>query len=427
MNSYAGRDGPAIMEQHPDPDNPPPRHDGTYIPTPEHTENRTMVRCLTPLHIQGFALSCYAWVYVFSDYPFRLAWINGGPSAVVFTWLVGVLGTSAVILSLAEVSSACPNIGGLYYFSARLAPQAYKGLAGFMTASCNIAGIVTSIPYVIFQLAELSANIRYALTYDTMTGEGQLTSSRELTYLYLIICLLVGILASAPSRIVAWYCSFGMFTNLVIFLSLSCTVLVIAPSHGTASFVFRTWAPNPVATGITNDAFAFIVACNMALNTFSGYDAVIYMTEECFRPTFALPAALWGSFLLVSGLGGVSLLMVLFSIQDPAQLLSANAVFGGQSPVSQILWDVMSARFQSGRAAAPFMALMAWSMFLSCLFLTIGAARKVYAMSRDRLLLGSAFWSVLEPWLLIPLRSTWLVVIIMVSQSHSLGLIDAVV
>lgn len=46
---------------------------------------------------------------------------------------------------------------------------------------------------------------------------------------------------------------------------------------------------------------------------------------------------------------------------------------------------------------------------------------------RDRLLLGSAFWSVLEPWLLIPLRSTWLVVIIMVSQSHSLGLIDAVV
>lgn len=59
---------------------------------------------------------------------------------------------------------------GLYYYSARLAPRAYKGLAGFMTASCNILGVVTSLPYIIMQVAQLLATIRYALTYDTMTG-----------------------------------------------------------------------------------------------------------------------------------------------------------------------------------------------------------------------------------------------------------------
>lgn len=39
-----------------------------------------------------------------------------------------------------------------------------------MTASCNILGVMTSLPYIIMQVAELLATIRYALTYDTMTG-----------------------------------------------------------------------------------------------------------------------------------------------------------------------------------------------------------------------------------------------------------------
>lgn len=59
----------------------------------------------------------------------------------------------------------------MYYYSARLAPQAYKGLAGFMTACCNILGVVTALAYVIMQLAQLLATIRYTITYDYLTGK----------------------------------------------------------------------------------------------------------------------------------------------------------------------------------------------------------------------------------------------------------------
>ncbi|MEW5304001.1 MAG: hypothetical protein WDW36_006644 [Sanguina aurantia] len=336
-----------------------------------------MVRCLTPLHIQGFALSCYTWVYVLSNDVFLQGWVNGGPSGVLYSWLVAAMGTSAVMLSLAEVSSACPHIG-----ARGSPPQAYKGLAGFMTASCNILGVMTSLPYIIMQVAELLATIRYALTYDTMTGEGRLTASWEVTCIYLGICVSLGLLASAPSRVVAAYCSFGLFTNLILFFSLSCTLLLLAPTHPTPSFSIHNWRSHPDITGITDGMLSFLAACNMGVNTFSGYDAALYMTEECFRPTFALPAALWRGFVIVFALGGVSLLMVLFSVQHPDRLLSPDAVFGGQGPVAQILWDVMEARFQSGRASAPFLALTTWSLFLICMFLVIGTSRKVYAMSR---------------------------------------------
>lgn len=59
---------------------------------------------------------------------------------------------------------------GLYYYSARLAPQAYKGVAGFMTAHCNLIGVITSLAFIVTQLAWLVSNIRYAVTYDYLTG-----------------------------------------------------------------------------------------------------------------------------------------------------------------------------------------------------------------------------------------------------------------
>lgn len=215
-----------------------------------------------------------------------------------------------------------------------------------------------------------------------LAGTGQLTTEYQLCYIYMATFLLMGILASAPSRVIAVYCSFAMFFNLILFFSFSLAVLIIAPTFNTADFVFRTWDPNSATTGIHSNLLSFLVACNMAVNALSGYDAVIYMTEETHLPTFKVPAAMLGSFALVAVLGAVSLVMMLFSIQDPDQLLSADAVFGGSSPVCQILWDVMEARFQSGSASACFMVLMASSLFLICVFLLIGTSRKVYAMSR---------------------------------------------
>lgn len=60
---------------------------------------------------------------------------------------------------------------GLYYYSARLAPQGYKGVAGFMTAHCNLFGVLTSIAYLVMELAWLIANMRYAATYDSSQGK----------------------------------------------------------------------------------------------------------------------------------------------------------------------------------------------------------------------------------------------------------------
>lgn len=71
-----------------------------------------MQRCLNLFQLSGFSVTCFTWLYVFTDQPFLSAWSNGGPVAIVYGGLFAIVGTGLVTLALAEVASACPSIGG---------------------------------------------------------------------------------------------------------------------------------------------------------------------------------------------------------------------------------------------------------------------------------------------------------------------------
>src|SRR6201996_3691206 len=59
---------------------------------------------------------------------------EGGPAIIVWGWpIVGLL-TLLVGLSMAEVCSSFPTAGGLYYWSAKLAPK--NGAAGSWLSGC---------------------------------------------------------------------------------------------------------------------------------------------------------------------------------------------------------------------------------------------------------------------------------------------------
>lgn len=84
----------------------------TESPSRAPTQHRTMERCLTLFHLQGFSLTCFTWVNVFTDQQFAVAWAQGGPPAILYGGMLAICGTALVTLSLAEVASACPSIGG---------------------------------------------------------------------------------------------------------------------------------------------------------------------------------------------------------------------------------------------------------------------------------------------------------------------------
>ena len=57
----------------------------------------------------------------------------GGPASMTLGWLVVATFNGCVALSMAEICSAYPTSGGLYYWSAKLAGKKWAPLASWVT------------------------------------------------------------------------------------------------------------------------------------------------------------------------------------------------------------------------------------------------------------------------------------------------------
>ncbi|CAO2188888.1 unnamed protein product [Urochloa humidicola] len=64
----------------------------------------------------------------------------GGPASMTLGWLVMATFNGCVAMSMAEICSAYPTSGGLYYWSAKLAGKNWSSLASWTTGWFNIVG-----------------------------------------------------------------------------------------------------------------------------------------------------------------------------------------------------------------------------------------------------------------------------------------------
>src|SRR5664279_4659062 len=69
------------------------------------------------------------------------AWVNGGPVAISIGWPVISVFILMVAFSMAELASAMPTAGGIYYWSSKLGGPAW----GWFTGWFNLVGLVAVV------------------------------------------------------------------------------------------------------------------------------------------------------------------------------------------------------------------------------------------------------------------------------------------
>ncbi|XP_028793793.1 amino-acid permease BAT1 homolog, partial [Neltuma alba] len=82
----------------------------------------------------------------------------GGPVTMVYGWLIVGAMTMTVGVSMAEICSAFPTAGGLYFWSARLCGRHWGPFACWLTGWFNIVGqwaVTTSVDYSLAQLIQV--------------------------------------------------------------------------------------------------------------------------------------------------------------------------------------------------------------------------------------------------------------------------------
>jgi amino acid permease (GABA permease) len=311
---------------------------------------------------------------------------TGGPVLITWGWpFVGVM-TLFVGLAMAEVCSSFPTAGGLYYWSAKLAPHNPAAWSWF-TGWFNFLGQVAVTAGIDFGAAFfLNAFLDIQWNFDTRPW--------HTIVLFAAILVLHGVLNSFGVRLIALLNNVSVWWHIIGVLVIVGALAFTPTHHQSASFVFTHFVNN---TGWGSAFYVVLLGLLLAQYTFTGYDASAHMTEETKSAAVSGPRGIVTSIVVSLFAGWLLLIGVTFAIQHYTTEVGATV------PPAQIFVDAL------GATGGKLLLLIVIVAQLFCGMSSVTAnSRMIYAFSRDGALPFSAFWHRVNPRTRTPTNAIWL-------------------
>jgi amino acid permease (GABA permease) len=314
---------------------------------------------------------------------------TGGPVIIVWGWpIVGVL-TLFVGLSMAEVCSSYPTAGGLYYWSAKLAPGNSGPAWSWFTGWFNFLGQVAVTAGIDFGCAFfITAFLDLQWNFASTPG--------HVILIFGLVLLLHGALNQFGVRLVSLLNDISVWWHIVGVLIIVGVLFIKPAHHQSASFVFTHFTNN---TGWHSMFYVLLLGLLLAQYTFTGYDASAHMTEETHDAARSGPRGIVMSIIVSLVAGWILLIGLTFAIQHyTAELGSATGV-----PPAQIFIDA------AGLTTGKLLLLIAIGAQLFCGMSSVTAnSRMIYAFSRDGALPASNLWHRVNKRTRTPTNAIWL-------------------
>ncbi|KAF8154125.1 APC amino acid permease [Crassisporium funariophilum] len=337
---------------------------------------------------------------------FNTPLLLGGPSSVVWCWILGATMCFTLGASIAEIVSAYPTCGGLYTASAQLVPKKHRARVGWLVGWLNILGQIAGISSTEFGLANM---ILSAVSIGT-DGKFEITVGKVVG-LFTGLLIVHGLLNSLATRHLAGLTKGFVFVNLgttfvIIIVLLAKTAR--ADMHP-ASYVFGSGG---IAnqTGGWNTGLAFLFGLLSVQWTMTDYDATAHISEEVRRAAYAAPSAI---FIAVVGTGLIGWLLniVLILCSGPLENLPGSS--------GSAFLEILVTR--AGKTGA----LIIWVFVCATAFFVVqtalhAASRTVYAFSRDHGLPDGGYFGKNSTKTHTPLRAIWFTTLVSILP----GLLD---
>ncbi|KAK6921690.1 Amino acid/polyamine transporter I [Dillenia turbinata] len=363
----------------------------------------------------------------------------GGPVAIVYGWsLAGVL-TMFVGLSMAEICSAYPTSGGLYYWSAKLAGPSWAPFASWITG-CVLYPVTTlGLAYAIFFICNAATyQMMSRLCRFNIVGQWAVTTSVDFSLATLIqviillstggkngggyeaskyvvmgfhggILLIHAILNSLPISLLSFFGQLAAIWNLVGVFVLVILIPTVATERASAKFVF-THFNSDNGEGIGSKVYIFVIGLLMSQYTLTGYDASAHMTEETKNADKNGPKGIISAIGISIIVGWGYLLGITFAVTNIQYLLSEDNDAGGYA-IAEIFYSAFKNRYGSGVGGIFCLGVVAVAIFFCGMSSVTSNSRMVYAFSRDGAMPFSSFWHKVNRQE-VPINAVWLSVFI---------------
>ncbi|KAE8412585.1 amino acid/polyamine transporter I [Aspergillus pseudocaelatus] len=325
--------------------------------------------------------------------------IPAGPVGLVWGWLAASVFIFIVGLAMADLASAMPTAGGLYFWTHYFSADRWKNPLSFVVGYSNTIGLLGGVCSVDYGFATM------LLSVVSLSHDGNWTASRAVVYGTYVACVVVhGLIATFFGRIMPKIQSACIVSNVGLVLATALALPIgkaIRGGHINAgAYVFghlgnlTTWP----------QGWAFMLAWLSPIWTIGAFDSCVHMSEEATHAARAVPLGIIWSAGLCGALGFLSLAVIAAVIDvNLDSVLSTNL---GQ-PMAQIYYDCLG---KSG--ALGFMIVVAIVQFFMGLSLVIAASRQSWAFSRDGALPFSSFFRKVSKKIRYqPVRMIWGVVV----------------
>ena len=318
---------------------------------------------------------------------FGQAWNNGGPIAISIGWPL----ISAFILiigfCMAELASAYPTSGGIYWWASKLGGPK----AGFYTGWLNLIGLLAVTASVVYGAATFlntTLGTYYSNYANNFLGGDYIIQQ---FFLFAVIMLLITILNCFSSRVQAvlngisvWWHVFG--AALII------SIIIITPAqHQDMKWIFTARINNSGFAG-NSMYWLYVLPLGFLLTqyTITGFDASAHLSEETHGAHLTAAKGIWKS-IFYSAVGGyVLLLAFLYAATKPDIVSSFDPAinpYGSGSVISILANALTPAMFK-----IVLVISTAGQLFCAISCLT-SCSRMMYAFSRDRAVPGHNHWS----------------------------------
>ncbi len=324
---------------------------------------------------------------------FSLTTIYGGFTAASIGWPLVTVFVVIVALGMAELASAYPTAGGLYYWSSKLGGPGWGWFTGWfnligqfaITAGIDYGAAVTLDVLLNAWFPGIPAKLGSVLALDPGTQWFTLL-------LYAIILTLHAILNIFGVRIVAFLNDISVYWHIIGVVLISGGVVIAAivgSQFGGVSGSDFTQPAHVVTHGLNSAGvlftpngnfngtgfplwYAFLLGLLLAQYTYTGYDASAHMTEETIGAATRAP---WGVVMsvVVSAFAGYALLMGLVAAVP-------NLATAGSS-INPVIF-IMETRLGFVLGTILFAVIFGAQFFCGMSSITSNS-RMIYAFSRD--------------------------------------------
>ncbi|KAI9371079.1 amino acid/polyamine transporter I [Aspergillus egyptiacus] len=334
-----------------------------------------------------------------TTYTYALA--GGGPTNIVWGWVLVSLIILCVAASLAEITSVFPTAGGVYYQTFVLSPIWCRRISSWVCGWAYVTGQIMITLAVNFGTAQFF--IACLNVFHDSNGVG-LTENWEEWHTYVIFLAVTVICHVVPAFMNKWLPlleSFAIFWTLVGVVALDICILVVArEGRNHAKWVFGHFEPQ---TGWPA-GWSFCIGLLQAAYATSSTGMIITMCEEVRQPAVQVPKAMVGTIVINLIAGLVFLIPVCFVMHD----LPGLAALASGQPVPAIIHSAI------GNPVGSFLLLL--GLLILGLICGIGCvtatSRCTWAFARDGAIPGSGWWRVINKKLDVPLNAMMLGMVI---------------